>query len=190
MNISPTEAEEALDAIQTMVRKTRRSISISGAYTFLIVWGFVWLFGFLASHFLHGKTAGYIWMGLDILGGVLSAVIGARMNRSVRNPSLTASGKRIGWFWLLLFFYCAAAIGVAWPVDGMKIAMIIILFVMVGWMAMGLLLSFASMIKWGLAITALALIGYFLLPDIFYLWMAILGGGGMIALGIYIRYRW
>lgn len=190
MNISPTEAEEALDAIQAMVFKTRRAISSSGVYAFLIVWGFIWLFGFLASHFLHSDTAGYVWMVLNISGGVLSAVIGARMNRRVRSPSAAASGKYIAWFWLLLFFYCAVGIGVVWPVDGKEIAMLIILFVMIGWMAMGLLLSFASIIKWGLAITALALIGYFLLPDIFYLWMAILGGGGMIAQGLYIRYRW
>jgi hypothetical protein len=39
-------------------------------------------------------------------------------------------------------------------------------------------------------ITALALVGYFLLPGIFNLWMAILGGGGMIVLGLYIRSRW
>jgi hypothetical protein len=67
--------------------------------------------------------------------------------------------------------------------------MYIILFVMVGWIAMGLLLSFGSI--WpGVTITALALTGYFLLPGVFYLWMAILGGGGMIALGLYIRSRW
>jgi hypothetical protein len=67
--------------------------------------------------------------------------------------------------------------------------MFIILFVMVGWLAMGLLLSFTSI--WpGVIITALALVGYFLLPGIFNLWMAILGGGGMIALGLYIRSRW
>jgi hypothetical protein len=189
MNISPTEAEEALTAIQTMVRKTRRSISSSGAYAFLIVWGCVWLFGFLTSHFIHSETAGYIWMGLDILGGALSAVIGIRMNQNIRSPSATATGKRIAWFWLLLFLYCTAAIGVAWPLDGKTLAMFIIFFVMVGWMAMGLLLSFFS-IWLGLVISALALIGYFLLPDIFYVWMAILGGGGMIALGIYIRNKW
>lgn len=189
MNISPAEAEEAMDAIQTMVRKTRRAISKSGAYAYLILWGFVWLFGFLNSHFTHDDTAGYIWIGLDILGGVLSAVIGVRMNRSIRSPSASSAGKRIAWFWMLLFLYCFAAISVAWPIDGMKLAMFIIIFVMVGWMAMGLLLSFAS-IWLGLVITALALIGYFLLPDIFYLWMAFLGGGGMIALGIYIRQRW
>jgi hypothetical protein len=179
MHISPTEAEEALAAIQSMVRKTKRRISQSGAYAFLIVWGFVWMFGFLASHFVHNETIGYIWMGLDILGG----------NRDIRSPSAVASGRRIAWFWLLLFFYCIAAIGVAWPLDGQKLAMFILFFVMVGWMAMSLLLSFTSF-WWGLVITAIALIGYFFLSDIFYLWMAILGGGGMIALGIYIRKRW
>ncbi|MGD8753770.1 MAG: hypothetical protein PVG14_20235 [Anaerolineales bacterium] len=46
MSISHTEAEEALAAIQIMVRKTRRAVSSSGAYNFLIIWGFVWLFGF------------------------------------------------------------------------------------------------------------------------------------------------
>jgi hypothetical protein len=111
------------------------------------------------------------------------------MNRGVRSTAPTVSGKRIAIFWLLLFFYCVAAVGIVWPADGKQLAMFIILFVGVGWMAMGLLLSFAS-IWWGLALTALALIGYFLLPGIFYLWMAILGGGGMIALGLYIRSRW
>lgn len=172
-----------------MMQKTRRAISSSGAYGFLIVWGAVWLLGFLCSHFLPNEIAGHIWMGLDILGGVLSAIIGIRMGKRVRSPSAVTSGKRIGIFWLLLFLYCIAAIRVAWPVDDKQVAMFIILFVMVGWLAMGLLLSPYSL--WpGLVITTLALIGYFLLPDIFYLWMAILGGGGMIAMGIYIRYRW
>ncbi len=55
MDISPTEAEEALVAIQTMVQKTRRVISKSGAYAFLIVWGTVWLLGFLSSFFYPTK---------------------------------------------------------------------------------------------------------------------------------------
>jgi hypothetical protein len=149
----------------------------------------IWLLGFLNSQFLPNQTAGYVWMGLDILGGIFSAIVGIRMNRGVRSSAPTASGKRIAFFWLLVFFYCVAAVAVAWPTGGRQLAMFIILFVGIGWMAMGLLLSFAS-IRWGLALTAVALIGYFLLPGVFYLWMAILGGGGMIALGLYIRSRW
>jgi hypothetical protein len=189
MNISSSEAEEALAAIRAIMQKTRRAISASGAYIFLIVWGIIWLLGFLNSQFLPNQIAWYIWMGLSILGGILSAIIGIRMNQGVRSSAPTSSGKRIAIFWLLLFFHCIAAIAVAWPTDGKQLAMFIILFVMVGWIAMGLLLSFISA-WWGLALTVLALIGYFLLPDFFYLCMAILGGGGMIALGIYIRSRW
>ena len=189
MNISPSEAEEALQAIQSMMNKTKKAISNSGAYNFLIVWGAVWLMGFLANHFVDQKTAGLIWMVIDILGGLISAILGIRMSRKVRSPAGVASGKRIAWFWLLLFVYCFSMIVVVSPVDGKQMAMIIILFVMIGWIAMGLLLSAAS-VWWGLAITVLALIGYFLLPDIFNLWMAFLGGGGMIFLGIYIRKKW
>jgi hypothetical protein len=189
MNISPSEAEEALTAIQAIMQKTRRAISSSGAYNFLILWGAIWLIGFLNSQFLPNKTASYVWMGLDILGGILSAVIGIRLNRGVRTSTSTTTGKRIAFFWFLIFIYCFLAVGVTWPVDGKQLAMFIILFVTIGWIAMGLLLSFAS-VWWGIGLLVLSLIGYFLLPGIFYLWMAILGGGGMIALGIYVRNRW
>ena len=189
MNISPNEAEEALDAIREVMRKTRRVISSSGAYKFLILWGIIWMIGFLNSQFLPENTASYVWMGLDILGGILSAVIGLSLNRGVRTNLPSTSGKRIALFWLLMFLYCVAAISVAWPVDGKQLAMFIIFFVTIGWIAMGLLLSFASA-WWGLGLVALSLIGYFLLPAFFYLWMAILGGGGMIGLGVYVRNRW
>ena len=189
MNISPSEAEEALTAIQSMMEKTRRAISSSGAYKFLILWGVIWMLGFLGSQFFPPEVAQKLWIGLDILGGLLSAVIGMPMNRGVRSSAPTTNGKRIAFFWVLLFVYCFIAISVAWPVDGKQLAMFIILFMTVGWIAMGLLLSFAS-VWWGLGLLALSMVGYFLLPDIFYLWMAILGGGGMIVLGFYVKNRW
>jgi hypothetical protein len=189
MNISPNEAEEALAAIQAMMVKTRRAISRSGAYNFLILWGVIWMMGFLNSQFLPNKTASYVWMGLDIAGGILSAIIGIRLNRGIRTSTPTTTGKRIALFWLLLFLYCVMAVAVVWPVDGKQVAMFIIFFVTIGWISMGLLLSFASA-WWGLVLLALSLLGYFLLNDIFYLWMSILGGGGMIALGVHVRNRW
>lgn len=189
MSISPTEAEEALEAIQIMVKKTRRAISNSGAYAFLIIWGVVWLIGFLGSQFLPADIGGYFWIVMDVLGGVVSAIIGMRLGKNIRSSKTTISGKQIGIFWLLVFLYCGAALWVSGITEGKQLAMLIILFVMLGWMAMGLLLSFYSV--WtGLALTGLALIGYFFLPNFFYLWMAILGGGGMIFMGLYIRYRW
>lgn len=189
MNISPTEAEETLAAIQTVMQKTRHSIASSGTYITLIVTGIVWLVGFICQQFLPMEIVGYIWIGLSILGTLLGTVLGFRLGKRVRNPSAAPMAKRIGLFWLMLVCYCIATIAVARPTDGKQVTIFIILFIMIGQLSMGPVISFSS-VWWALPITALALVGYFLLPDIFYLWMAILVGGGMIALGLYIRSRW
>jgi len=189
MNISPTEAEESLAAIQAMARKTRQSIASSGTYITLIVTGIVWLIGFMCTQFLPGEIVGYIWGGLSLTGGVLGTILGLRLGKRFRSPSTIPMAKRVGLFWLLLVLFGIAAIAVAQPVDGKQATMLVILFILLGQMAMGLLFSFSS-VWWTLPITAVALIGYFLLPGIYYLWMALLGGGGMITLGLYIRLRW
>ncbi len=189
MNISPDEAEEALEAIQKMSQKTRHSVASSGAYIFLVITGAVWLIGFLSTQFLPGKTAAYIWVGSSLLGSALSILIGTRRGRRLRSPSASPTAKRAVLFWVLLILYAAAAIAVVRPTDGKQLSMLIILFIMIGQLAMGLLLSFSAT-WWAIPITALALTGYFLLPDLFYLWMGVLVGGGMIAFGLYIRSRW
>lgn len=189
MNISPDEAEEALAAIEVMMQRTRRSIAGSGTHVSLIITGIVWLVGYVCTQFLSGDIVVYIWIGLSIAGGATATVLGLRRGGRVRSPSTAPTAKRIGLFWLLLVLFCIAAIAVARPADGKQLTMLIVLFIMVGQLAMGLLFSFAS-VWWALPITAVALAGYFLLPGIFYLWMGILGGGGMIVLGMYIRSRW
>ncbi|MCL4562021.1 MAG: hypothetical protein M1281_15605 [Chloroflexi bacterium] len=189
MNISPDEAEEALAAIQKVTDKTRRSIAGSGAYIFLIVTGIVWLVGFLSTQFLTGEIVAYIWIGISLLGTALSIPVGIRMGKRVRSPSFGPTAKRATIFWLLLAFYAVAVIAVAQPAEGKQVTMFVILFIMLGQLAMGLILSFSTT-WWALPITALALTGYFLLPDFFYLWMGVLVGGGMIAFGLYIRLRW
>jgi hypothetical protein len=189
MNISPSEAEEALAAIQMMAKKTRQSIASGGTYVTLIVTGIVWLVGFTCTQFLPGDIVGYIWTGLAIFGGILGTVWGFRLGKRFRSPLMAATAKRVGLFWLFLIFYAIAMIAIAWPLDGKQLTVLIVLFALIGHLSMGLLLSFAA-VWWPLPISALAVAGYFLLPDMFYLWMAILGGGGMIALGLYIRYRW
>lgn len=189
MNLSPDEAEEALLAIQKVTQKTRRSIANSGAPIFLTLTGIIWLVGFLATQFLTGAIVAYIWIGMSVLGSLLSIPLGLRTGRRVRGPSTAAYTKRIGLFWLFLVLYGIAFIAVAQPTDGKQMTMFIVLLVMLGQLSMGMLLSFSSF-WWALPITALALLGYFLLPGIFYLWMGVLVGGGMIALGLYIYLRW
>jgi hypothetical protein len=189
MDISPSEAEDALAAIETMARKTRHSIASSGTYINLVVTGIIWLVGFTCQQFLPDEIVGYIWAGLTIVGGGLGTALAFRAGRRVRSPATAPTVRRVGLFWLLLILYGIAAIAIARPRDGKQLTVLIVLFIMVGQLGMGLLFSFSS-VWWVLPITALTLVGYFLLPGMFYLWMAILGGGGMILLGLYIRWRW
>ena len=189
MKLTPSQAEEALEIIDQMTVKTRHSIASSGAHISLIITGLVWLAGFICTQFLSGQALVIIWVGLSLAGSTLASLLGRRRSRQVRSPSTAATTRRILQVWLLLAVYCLAAIAVAWPVDGKQLTVFIVLFVMMGWLVMGLLLSFSPI--WpGLAAIGLMLVCYWLLPGYFYLWMAILGGGGMIALGLYIRTRW
>jgi len=189
MDVTRNEAQESLAAIEVMMQKMRRAAASGGTHYFFILWGCVWFFGFLGSHFFPGKTGGYLWLGFDILGCFASWAIGMALRHRVRNAGDNVTGRRIALFWLTLFLYCLLTVWIAGPVDGKKLAMIIVIFAMVGWMAMGFLMSL-SIVRLALLITAVTVAGYFLLPDYFYLWMALLGGGTMIGCGLYIRCKW
>ena len=76
MNVSPTEAEEALAAIHKVTQKTRQSIASGGTYITLIVTGIVWMIGFMCTQFLPKEITGYIWGALSILGSVLGTYSG------------------------------------------------------------------------------------------------------------------
>jgi hypothetical protein len=189
MNISPAEAEEALATIRTMERKTRHSIASDGTYVTLIITGIVWMIGFTCSQFLPQEVIGYIWTTLSILGTIAGNVIGFRRGKRIKSPLTVPTAKRIGIFWLLLILFGVTIILIAQPTDGNQATMLIILFIMLGHASMGLIVSFSET-WWPLPISVLALVGYYLVPDFFYLWIAILGGGGMIALGLQIRTKW
>jgi len=189
LNMSAAEAGEALTVIQSIAQKTRHSIASGGTYITLIVTGVVWLVGFLCTQFLAGPLVGYIWGGLSLLGTGVGFLLGSRVGKRVRSPEAVLMMKRVGLFWLFLVLFGVATIAVVHPAEGKQATLLVILFLMLGQMAMGLLVSFSN-VWWSLLVAALALVGYLFLPGFFYLWMAILGGGGMIVFGLYIRRRW
>jgi hypothetical protein len=189
LNITSAEAEETLAAIQTIAQRTRHSIASGGTSVTLIVTGIVWLVGFLATQFLSGPIVAAIWTGMSIAGTLVGILLGSRLGKRVRSTSFNVSARRAITFWLLLIVYGIAIILIARPEDGRQATLFIILFIMIGQLSMGMLISFDS-VWWALPVTILALLAYFLLPAYFYLVMAVLGGGGMILFGLYIRARW
>jgi hypothetical protein len=189
MNISQTEAQEALTSIKGMTHKMRHALAASGASITLIATGIVWLVGFMASQFLSGPAVAVVWVMTSVLGSALAVILGRRSDKTVRSPLTSQVVKRVSLYWLVLILFALAVMLVARPEPGKQTTMLVILFIMLGQFSMGLLFSFSS-VWWAPLITVLALAGFYLFPGYFFLWLALLGGGGMIALGVYIRLRW
>ncbi|RMH01896.1 MAG: hypothetical protein D6706_01075 [Chloroflexi bacterium] len=184
-NTIQEEALRDLQSIREMMQKTRHAINAAGTGQIMVLWGVVWLLGFGGSQFLEPSAAGTLWMVLDIAGAVGSMWFGARLGRKVQSYP----GYRIGLWWLALLVY-AGLIGWLVGIESqVEFDLFITLFVGLGYVLSGILLS--RIVTWvGLGLTAVAILGYFLLPDWFSLWMAILGGGTLIGTGLWIIRHW
>ena len=75
------EARQSLEVVEQAMAQTRRAIARSGSGYFFIVWGIVWLVGYLGSELLAPAIAGYLWLALDVFGGVSTVAIAVRLGR-------------------------------------------------------------------------------------------------------------
>lgn len=185
MKITPDEADAALETVRKTTTQTRRSIALGGGQHILVAWGLVWLIGFGGSHFLEGPKIGLLWAVADMLGVFATVLILRRASRHVYNPE----GSRILLLWLALLLYSALWLFIARPTSGLEIGLRITTYAMFGYVLMGIWLD-RTLLWLGLAITALAVCGAYMVPQVFGLWMAVLGGGALLGTGLYIGRRW
>lgn len=183
--LEATEAQHALDEIRRATEQTRRAVGRSGTGWVFIIWGSVWLVGFLASQFLPGPQAGILWLGLDILGAIATVAVGMRSARQIR----TGHGRRVAALWLTLMVYVGLLVWFAWPLPPDRMTVFMTVGISFGYVFLGIWLS-PVLLGTGLGLTALALLGWLLLPAYLGYWMAFLGGGGLIGVGIYILRAW
>lgn len=194
MDMSPSEARESLNQIKDTVERTRRMVAYGGGDVLFVVWGVIWVLGYLSSHFLPLVTQ-WIWLALVPTGIVISVIVGKR-----DMPVKSALDKRITWFWWLLFGYVGLWIALLSPfikVQGADESQmfwhhygaLVATVPMFAYVVTGLWLDH-FMIWIGLAVTVLTVLGLFLLQPYFFLWMAITGGGTLIGTGLVIRKRW
>ena len=180
MDISPGEARESLSEIQDTVERTKKMVAYGGGDTLFIVWGGIWVLGYSSAHFLPLVTH-WIWGALAVTG-IVTSVLVSRGRMPVKSPV----DKRIMWFWWLLFGYVALWFGLLSPfikVEGAAESQmfwkhygaIMATVPMFAYVVTGLWLEH-FMVWIGLGITALTLVGLFLLQPYFFLWMAATGG--------------
>lgn len=185
MNVSRDEARTALAAVREVEERARRAISLAGGGPIVMIWGFVWLIGYVGDHFLGGRSSGILWAVVDSLGLIGTLVVVSRLTRRIRDPF----GPRIGLLWLFLIAYGGFWIWIAQPIGGLEVGLMAATVAMFGYVVLGLWIDLVFL--WiGLGVTVLAIGFYLLTPGSFNLWMGLLGGGALILSGAYIHRAW
>ena len=187
MNIQQDEAQISLETIERIQQQTRRALAHGGAPFFMMIWGAVWLIGYLGNQYLEPDTAGKLWSGISLLGMVASFLVGWRISGKVRRPGYDT---RIGLFWLAWMVYTSLFIWLAGVgPDVTRLSLLIAVSAMFGYVIMGLWLW--KPLAWiGIFVTAIAVVSYLFLPDYVNLIMAWVGGGALFFSGLDIYRNW
>lgn len=186
MDISPEEAQEALDVIQQTTIKTRKGYGYNGYY--LMIWGTVWFIGFLVSQYLQSAPAivGWTWGGLVLIAMISCTVMGVKQGKYVRSQI----GPRVGYFYMTLFVFTALWYILMAPESAKQGAIFFVTIIMFAGTVIGIFSRSVSTVIGCVSLTLLAIVGYYLLPAYFFLWEAIFGGLAMVAIGLGLRLRW
>jgi hypothetical protein len=184
MNISPEEAQESLAVVQQTGAKLRKAYGYNGYY--VILWGLIWLFGFLASQYLPPVPGYWIWGILIIVGWVASAFLGIYQGVHIRSKA----GPRVGMFWGILIVFSTLWFIILHPSSAQQGVLFLVTLILFGGIVSGVISRDFSSVIGCIAIAILSVVGYYLVPAYFYLWEAIFGGLSMLIIGLVLRLGW
>jgi hypothetical protein len=178
--IDSKEAKEALSEIDEMVGRVRQSRTYDIAGLIMILWGVLVFVGNIAT-WLWPRDGDHIWIAVNVAGvlATLATIYFRAHGRSFDVRMLVA--------YLLFFafgYFCSTLLGhftprqqgTFWPI-----------YFMLFYSMAGLWFGYAF-IAIGVCISALTLIGYYLVAGFSFLpWMAVVNGGGLILGGLWMR---
>jgi hypothetical protein len=187
MRLSSIKPEEALDQIRFLKELTQQTaIQISKGYLIYILWGLIWIAGYIGEAFSPIPFKGTVWAILCTIGIIGTILIYTRIKDWTATPlskKLLKMNIILGLasvlFFAVLFLnpnyyfinaFWAFQIGVIYMINGVFIDKKLILI--------GIWTTGASLIS-------------LLSPSLFIqcFWLAITGGGGLLTIGIFLRGR-
>jgi FtsH-binding integral membrane protein len=179
--IDSQQATAALADINDVVRRVRQSRIYQLSSLIMIAWGVLTFAGYLVTY-LSPRHAGYAWIAVYVAGAAASVAISAFQYRQSGTRTFDARAllafllfMAFGFFTCWLGHFTPRQMGTFWPIYFMLVYGIVGLWVGHAFIAIGV------------AVTALTLIGYFLIGDAFDLWMAFVNGGGLVVGGLWMR---
>jgi hypothetical protein len=191
MNVSQEDARESLKAIKATSDHTRKVVASTYASSLLILWGLIWVVAFISVHFYPWR-ARHIFNTLNAIGIVGTILICSKWPHKVATK--TPASQNIFWrllaFGILLFVFASIWLLLLAPFKAIQCCAFCCTVAMFGSVVLGLWFGSYFMVWLGLIVTGLTLLGYYVFPGYFYLWMSPMGGGTLLGTGIYIRVRW
>jgi hypothetical protein len=186
MNPSKEEAAAALAAIGQSQAALRSAFRAHRGHYYLWLWGLVWIAMALIAHFGGPAAIARYFPMLGLAGGLASAAIGLLQRGQLRLP---VDRRFVRVLLALLGF------GVVWPLVLRAFPGNEAVFAYIGLVVAQLYVVagiwFDIYLLWlGLILAGLLLVGFFFFLPIFWIWVAVFGGGALILGGFYVRYFW
>jgi hypothetical protein len=182
MTVTRDDAQQTLREMTQTVRRSSAAYSYYQSAPHLLLWGVIWVVGYGLSYWRPQLWE--LWPILCAAGIAGSVTIGMRMKAhqgAVRDlrpiATVVAVTLLIGALFAILPAYAIGrSAGAFFP-----------LLVAFYYALIGIWAHAVRMLILGVALAALTLAAFFLIPGFFPLWMAIVGGGGLILGGLWLR---
>jgi hypothetical protein len=183
MSLSRDEAASALKDIAQTQKRSATAYAYQMSAPHLIWWGVIWFLGYGATYAAPGAYLSWAWPALSLVGVAGSFVIGRRS----KGAAIAGFDWRYGATVLAVFLFFCAMFAVMPPRDFNDVGAFFPVFVALYYALVGIWTPARRMLVLGIAVGALTLVGFFAFPQIFALWMAIVGGGGLVLGGFWLR---
>lgn len=178
--MDPKEAEAQLQLIK-QAQAGQQAVGSRETGWILLIWGLVWLIGFLISQFAPASWLIWTWLLLCGVGGSLSTVVGLRLSQQVQYRQ---TGPKLGLIYPVFLGFCLLWLYLVRPESWQETAVLAISFLGFAVVLNGILLKVRLLIVAGLVGTALAVGIYLWFVAQFGLIVGLVGGGGMIVAGL------
>ena len=191
MNVSKDEAAQALEEIGRAGSRMRRLSVYADLAPMFLLWGLIWLVANLVTEFAPAYS-GRAWLIGMLVGTPLTLFLtvrharraGARIRQAGGDGR--ALGNRMALLGATVFGFFTAVMFIVEPLGPRQEDALISLFFAAGY-AFGGVWGGWRLYAIG-AVTALAVVfGYLELRQHFFLWMGLVGGGALLAGGLWLR---
>jgi hypothetical protein len=178
MSITQEDATEALRLVDEAGQRSAMLRGYQSAAPHLMLWGGVYAAAYTFGYF-RPYQAGLAWAVLIPLATMGDVLIARRDHGRINWAPF------IGLFATFLALIGATAL-IMRPHDPQQMAAFVPLVVAAAYVVLGIVAG-RRLVFTGVSLGLLTLVGFFALPSIFMLWMAVVGGGALLLGGLWLR---